>query len=86
MTMYVVRLGGNGITYQNAKPCSECTKFLKKFFPGKIVYISDTGCAREKVSALESNHLSFYQRKLLGLNTSSSSDDDDDDDQGDDDD
>jgi hypothetical protein len=82
--MYVVRLGSDGITYKNAKPCSECTKFLKKFFPGKIIYISETGCNFEKVSTLESDHLSFYQRKLLGVSTaespnasSSSSDDDD---------
>uniref|UniRef100_A0A6C0E8Y0 Uncharacterized protein n=1 Tax=viral metagenome TaxID=1070528 RepID=A0A6C0E8Y0_9ZZZZ len=83
--MYVVRLGANGITYQNAKPCSECTKFLKKFFQGKIIYISDTGCNLEKVSTLKSNHLSFYQQKLLGFNTNTldvdvDNDNDDDDD------
>lgn len=73
--MYIVRIGaGKRVNcYAISKPCAECTKFLKKFFPGKVIYSTTEGFTCEKVTELTSNHLSYHQRALL-----SSSDDESD--------
>ncbi len=62
LVLCVVRYNYNG-TIRNAKPCMECTNFLKKWFPCKILYSTDEGFVLSKVRDLESDHLSFMQRK-----------------------
>ncbi len=62
LILCVVRRNHNG-SIRNAKPCMECTNFLKKWFPCKILYSTDDGFVLSKVRDLESDHLSFMQRK-----------------------
>ena len=62
LVLCVVRRNHNG-TIRNAKPCMECTNFLKKWFPCKILYSTDEGFIFAKVRDLESDHLSFMQMK-----------------------
>lgn len=62
LTLCVIRRNRNG-TIRNAKPCMECTEFLKKWLPCKILYSTDDGFYYGKIRDLESNHLSFVQRK-----------------------
>jgi len=62
LVLCVVRYNHNG-TIRNAKPCMECTNYLKKWFPCKIIYSTDEGFVFSKISNLESDHLSFMQRK-----------------------
>jgi hypothetical protein len=62
LILCVVRRNNNG-TIRNAKPCMECTAFLKKWLPCKILYSTDDGFCFEKIRDLESDHLSFVQMK-----------------------
>ena len=58
----VVRRNRNG-KLRNAKPCMECTEFLKKWMPCKILYSTDDGFFFGKINDLESDHLSYVQMK-----------------------
>ncbi len=62
LTLCVVRRNRGG-SLRNAKPCMECTEFLKKWFPCKILYSTDDGFYFGKVRDLENDHLSFVQVK-----------------------
>ena len=62
LILCVVRQNSNGII-RNAKPCMECTEFMKKWFPCKILYSTDDGFFFGKIKDLESDHLSFIQLK-----------------------
>ncbi len=62
LTLRVVRRNKNG-TIRSAKPCMECTAFLKKWLPCKILYSTDDGFFFGKIKDMESNHLSYLQNK-----------------------
>jgi hypothetical protein len=62
LILCVVRRNHNG-TIRNAKPCMECTNFLKKWMPCKILYSTDDGFFFGKIRDLESDHLSYIQMK-----------------------
>jgi hypothetical protein len=62
LTLCVVRRNRCG-SLRNAKPCMECTEFLKKWLPCKILYSTNDGFYQCKVKDLESDHLSFVQEK-----------------------
>jgi hypothetical protein len=62
LTLCVVRKNNNG-TIRNAKPCMECTAFLKKWLPCKILYSTEDGFFFGKIKDIESDHLSYLQNK-----------------------
>jgi len=62
LVLCVVRRNNNG-RIRNAKPCMECTDYLKKWLPCKIIYSTDDGFFFGKIRDLETNHLSFIQIK-----------------------
>jgi hypothetical protein len=62
LTLCVVRKNNNG-TIRNAKPCMECTVFLKKWLPCKILYSTEDGFFFGKIKDIESDHLSYLQNK-----------------------
>jgi hypothetical protein len=62
LILCVVRRNRNG-KLRNAKPCMECTDYLKKWMPCKILYSTDDGFFLGKISELESDHLSYVQMK-----------------------
>ena len=63
--IYVVRLSKNGEYLANSKPCVECVKTMKKAGVDKIIYSNGNGeIVSEKVDAIQSDHMGFYQLKL----------------------
>ena len=62
LVLCVVRRNNNG-RIRNAKPCMECTDYLKKWLPCKIIYSTDDGFFFGKVRDLETDHLSYIQIK-----------------------
>lgn len=62
LVLCVVRQNRCG-SLRNAKPCMECTEYLKKWLPCKILYSTDNGFYYGKISDLESEHLSYVQMK-----------------------
>jgi hypothetical protein len=62
LVLCVVRRNRCG-SLKNAKPCMECTQYLKKWLPCKILYSTDEGFFYGKISELESEHLSYVQMK-----------------------
>lgn len=62
LTLCVVRIGGKG-DLRDATPCMECTAFLKKWLPCKILYSTGEGFYYGKVSELDNDHLSYFQMK-----------------------
>lgn len=75
--MYVIRITGQSTenrnyNFGNSKPCCECNIFLKKFFPGKIIYYDKDGFIIDRVVNIISTHLSFYQKEIRGITNDSS--------------
>lgn len=67
LEIFVARISGN--EFRNSRPCSHCTKTLKKYNIYRVYYtIGDGKYCREKVKDMISNHVSNGFRHLMRQN------------------
>lgn len=62
--LHVGRFSNQDGTFTESKPCRHCLDLLKKVGIRKIVYTTETGCVKAKVSSLTSEHRSMAYRQL----------------------